>query len=238
MSYNNTFREITYISVRKIKIWLFPQGDPGGVRRLRPTLLQRTRSPREDVDHPERAQRRDGELPGGASDAAGARSGLARLRPRVQTHAGRTGRCRCWVFQQLFHSFTDSVKFNSIMCWFLDFCGFSFKIHIKQQLYTRELDNFLCRHVVSQVSLALHMDWWNRPSPSAVRTWNQPSGSWTSESAGSPSRSLAAGTILWGWGAGCGSSTHWSTSSFILTLLVSWGWSSEHFNKKATTSSL
>ena len=70
---------------------------------------------------------------------------------------------------------------------------------------------------------------WNRPFPSAVRTWNQPNGSWTSGSAGSRSRSLAAGTILWGWGAGCVSWTHWSTSSFILTLMVSWGlgWSSE-----------
>ncbi|XP_077448756.1 uncharacterized protein kl isoform X4 [Stigmatopora argus] len=67
------------------------RGDSGLVRRLRPPVLPRAGPARQDVDHLERAQRRDGELPGSSPDAASPRAGLARLRPGFQGRSGRAG---------------------------------------------------------------------------------------------------------------------------------------------------
>lgn len=107
--------------------WIFAQGDFWGLCRVRQTLLQRTGCPCEDVDHPERAKRWDGELPRGSSDAAGTRFGLACLRPRVQTHTGWTGQ------SQTFHK--SGIGWITLIT-----CTSVFG-------------------VMSQVSLALHMDW-------------------------------------------------------------------------------
>lgn len=155
------------------------QRDPEGVRRLRQAVLQRTGGPREDVDHSEWAQRWDGDLPGGSSHAASARSGLARLRQRVQARTGRKGQYR---------EFNYNIGYINALEYFF-YNGTSFynsNVHLLVNF-----DVFFCRFFLSLLSkrprpavfcVVSRCPWpctwigWNRHFRSAAKTWSRPKG--------------------------------------------------------------